>query len=90
MMNSITGRCLSSKTDFRVTMYRQGNEWEARLVPQKKEMRRMFELVTLHIDGKTRMVTRVEMREATGDNTVIYLENARQNVVVNDDVFELK
>ncbi|MBQ8050052.1 MAG: outer membrane lipoprotein carrier protein LolA [Bacteroidaceae bacterium] len=90
MMNSITGKCLSSKTDFSVTMYRHDGEWEARLVPQKKEMKRMFSLITLHIDVKTKMVIRVEMKETTGDTTMIYLENPRQNLPINDNVFGMK
>lgn len=90
MMNSITGQSLSSKADFSVTMYRKGTEWEARLVPQKKEMKRMFSLITLHIDVKTKMVVCVEMKEATGDTTVIYLENARQNIGISDNIFDIK
>jgi len=90
MMNSITGQCLSNKTDFSVAMYKSGSEWEARLTPKKKELSKMFSLITLYIDPAKKMVNRVAMKERTGDSTIISLENVKENGAISSSLFEIK
>ena len=79
MMNSVTGRGLTTGGDFSCTMYTQGDEWVARLVPQRKEMKRLFKTVSLHFSSQKQMVTQVEMTEQSGDATVITLKNMKTN-----------
>lgn len=90
MMNSVTGQCLKDKKDFKVTMYVSGSEWLAKLVPLQKEMAQMFSAITLHIDPKSQMVTKVEMLEKSGDRTEIEMVNVRKNSAISDAVFNVK
>lgn len=90
MMNSVTGQCLKDKKDFRVTMLTDGGEWLARLVPLQKEMAQMFSSITLHINPKSQMVTKVDMLEKSGDKTVIEMLNVKKNSPVSDAVFNVK
>ena len=90
MLNSVTGRCLADDGDFRVTMYKGGTEWEARLVPQQKELAALFSEVCLHIDPKLRMVTVVELKERSGDTTRIDMRNVRKNETIDDAVFSVQ
>lgn len=90
MLNSVTGRCLADGGDFRVTMYKGGKEWEARLVPQQKELAALFSEVCLHIDPKLRMVTVVELKERSGDTTRIEMRNVRKNETIDDAVFSVQ
>ena len=89
MMNSITGECLSRHEDFSVAMYKSDKEWEARLTPLKKEMSKMFSLITLHINAMEKRVSRVEMKERTGDVTDIYLQQVKENTPIADNVFSI-
>lgn len=89
MMNSITGECLSRHEDFSVAMYKSDKEWEARLTPLKKEMSKMFSLITLHINATEKRVTRVEMKERTGDVTDIYLQQVKENAPIADNIFSI-
>ena len=90
MLNSVTGRCLADGGDFRVTMYKGGKEWEARLVPQQKELAALFSEVCLHIDPKLRMVTVVELKERSGDTTRIEMKNVRKNETIDNAVFSVQ
>lgn len=90
MLNSVTGRCLADESDFKVTMYKADGQWEARLVPQQKEMAALFSEVRLHIDPKLRMVTVVELKEQSGDTTRIEMKNVRKNGTIDDVVFSVQ
>lgn len=90
MLNSVTGRCLADESDFKVTMYEADGQWEARLVPQQKEMAALFSEVRLHINPKLRMVTVVELKEQSGDTTRIEMKNVRKNGTIDDAVFSVQ
>lgn len=87
MMNSVTGKSLADGSDFSCQMYVKGDEWIAMLVPQKKEMKKMFKDIRLHFDSRQQMVTQVEMTEPSGDTTVITLKNVKKNVHIDEKMF---
>jgi len=87
MMNSVTGKGLATADDFACTMYTQGEEWVAVLVPQKKEMKKLFKDVRLHFGSRQQMVTRVELSEQNGDTTVISLSGVKTNQRIDEKVF---
>ena len=89
MMNSVTGRNLTSNKDFACTFYTQGDVWVANLVPQRKEMKQMFSTIRLRFDSKRRMVSQVEMNEKRGDVTVITLKDIKTNETINQNLFAL-
>lgn len=89
MINSVTGKCLSDGKSFKVSIYSEGGEWVAHLVPTNKEMKSMFSLVKLHVNPQRRMVTRVDLVEKTGDITNIYLTDVRTNGAIDDKVFSV-
>ena len=89
MMNSVTGRNLTSNKDFACTFFTQGDVWVADLVPQRKEMKQMFSTIRLRFDSKRRMVSQVEMNEKRGDVTVIMLKDIKTNETINQNLFAL-
>lgn len=90
MMNSVTGKSLSSTADFSVEMFIQGDEWIARLVPKKKEMKAMFQSIRLFFNKKRQMVSKVEMVEKNGDQTVIQLLHVKSNGKIEDRFFAIR
>ena len=42
MMNTVTGKALSSKTDFTISVSSTQSSWEVSLHPKKKELKQMF------------------------------------------------
>lgn len=90
MMNSVVGKCLSDKNDFKTSIAGTSAEWVATLVPLKKNMKQMFSTIKIHFNKKTSMVTVAELTEKGGDRTVIQLTNVRKNQTINANLFKIR
>lgn len=80
MLSSVTGDCLSNPEQFSVTMMKQDKLWLAVLLPMKKEMKQFLYTVTLYYDPEAGEVVKVEMKENTGDTTLIQLNDIRHEI----------
>ncbi|MCH3923872.1 MAG: outer membrane lipoprotein carrier protein LolA [Bacteroidales bacterium] len=89
IMNSVTGKCLVNSADFKVQMFEKGDVWLAKLTPIKKQMKQMFQTITIYFNEDKSMVTNIEMVEKKGDKTTISLKNAKINKPLNENVFSL-
>ena len=89
MLKSMTGSCLSEREDFRTNLYTEGNEWVAVMVPLKKEMRQLFQTITLYYSTRDQMVRRVELKERTGDEVGIELTKLKKNVPIGTQIFQI-
>ena len=87
MMNSVTGKSLTSGSDFTTVLYTQGSAWVAELTPKKKEMKQMFKTIRLYFDSTRQMVSQVEMTEQSGDQTVITLKHVKTNGKMDANLF---
>jgi len=77
VMGSVTGTALSNNGDFTLEMYTQGNIWIAKLTPKQPKLKKMFTSIHLYFNEKHNAVTKVEMKEANGDGTVITFANVK-------------
>ena len=75
MMGTVTGKCLSGSDSFEVELQVNGQEWVARMVPRKKELKRMFASVALYFDATRAVVNKVRITESSGDDTLITLSH---------------
>lgn len=89
MMNSVVGKCLTDSKDFKVSMAATSAEYVATLYPRQKQMQQMFAMIVLHFSKQKSIVTKVELIEKKGDNTVIELKNVKTNTPVNAKVFSV-
>ena len=89
MMKSVTGQSLTDDRDFKTTIATTPSEWVATLVPQRKDMRQMFQQIILHVSRKQSMVTQVELVEKKGDRTIIELKNVKVNETLPATLFVL-
>ncbi len=87
MMNSVVGKCLTEKKDFKTSIYGTSTEYVATLYPQQKQMQQMFQKIILHFNRQKSTVSKVELIEKKGDRTVIELQNVKTNAPVNGKVF---
>ena len=90
MMNSVLGKSLTDKKDFKVSVSGNPQQYTATLVPVKKDMKQMFTKILLYYDVKAQMVKKVGLYEKNGDNTVIELVNIKKNTQINASVFSVK
>lgn len=89
MMNSVLGKVLTDKTDFKSSVTQIGHYYIVTLIPQKKSMKQMFTSILLHYDTKLKLVTKVEMREKNGDTTLIEMKNIKRNTQINAAQFKI-
>ena len=89
MMNSVLGKVLTDKADFKSSVIHKGNYYIVTLIPQKKEMKHMFTSILLYYDTKLKLVTKVEMHEKNGDSTLIELKNIKKDTPINASQFKI-
>jgi len=87
MMSSVVGDCLNDTRSFKTTIADAKTHWLATLVPQRREMKQMFNSIKLYFDKKRLMVTRVELIEKNGDKTIIELKNVKTNGQIASSIF---
>lgn len=89
MMSSVVGDCLSDTRSFKTSIRGTDTEWVATLLPLRKDIKQMFQQITLHFNKQRRIVTKVELLEKNGDKTVIELKNIRTNEAVSASLFAI-
>lgn len=89
MMNSVVGKCLNDKKDFKVSFSANSSEYIATLLPQQKQMQQMFQKIVLHFNRQHAIVSKVELVEKRGDCTVIEMKNVKVNSPINAKVFTI-
>ena len=90
MMNSVVGTSLTDDKSFKSTITTNGNEWIASLLPQRKDLKQLFQKIILHFNRTNAMVKQVELIEKNGDKTVIELNNIRTNEKISADMFTIR
>ena len=89
MMDSMTGRCLNDRRSFKVAMFSEGNHWVARLTPLQSEMKQLFSSLSLTFDALRHIVVRVEMKEKTGDTTLIELQQIKKDAPIDAQLLQV-
>lgn len=89
MMSSVVGSCLSDDRSFKTLIRDSGLEWTATMTPVRKEIRQMYQSITLHFSKQHSYVTKVELMEKNGDKTIIELKNIRINETINPVIFSV-
>ena len=90
MMNSVVGTSLTDDKSFKSTITTNNSEWIASLLPQRKDLKQLFQKIILHFSKKNAMVKQVELIERNGDRTVIELNNIRTNEKISADMFTIR
>ena len=90
MMNSVVGASLTDDKSFKSTIATNGSEWTATLLPQRKDLRQLFQKIILHFNRTNAMVKQVELIEKNGDKTVIELNNIKTNEKISADMFTIR
>ena len=90
MMNSVVGTSLTDDKSFKSTITTNNSEWIASLLPQRKDLKQLFQKIILHFSKKNAMVKQVELIERNGDKTVIELNNIRTNEKISADMFTIR
>lgn len=87
MMNSVLGRSISDSKNFKSSISATSAEYVVTLLPQRREMKQMFQKIVLHFSKSASMVSTVELIEKKGDKTTIKLKNVKKNKSTNAQLF---
>jgi outer membrane lipoprotein carrier protein len=90
MMSSVVGNCLADDKNYKVSIATIGNEWVATLLPQRKDMKQMFQKLVLHFNAKKSVVNTVELYDKNGEKTIIELKNIRTNETIHPHMFVIQ
>lgn len=79
MLGCMTGESLKDKRLFQTSVTEKNGEWEAVLVPQRREIKRVFTQIVMVFDPATRLLKRLTMMEQSGGSTEITVSNVSIN-----------
>jgi outer membrane lipoprotein-sorting protein len=72
---------------FDVVLYDEDACWRAEMTPKRRDMKRMFSQLVFRFDKKTKGISRVEFKDASGDVTSIRFEDIKLNEAIGEKVF---
>ncbi|MBO6078423.1 MAG: outer membrane lipoprotein carrier protein LolA [Bacteroidaceae bacterium] len=79
VLGCMSGENLKDKRLFQTTVTEQDNEWVAVLVPQRREMKRLFSEIVMVFDPATSLLKRLDMKDQNGGSTAIEISNVSIN-----------
>ena len=57
--------------------------------PKKKEVKQVYQVIEIYFDSALTMVNSVKMVEKTGDTTMVTLTNTKNNIAINESLFDI-
>lgn len=89
IVGSINGSLFNSK-DFTATFFENATQVKVQLKPVSKMMRNFLSNIVLVLDKKDFTAVRIEMNEASGDNTILTFTNKNLNNQLEESLFAIK
>lgn len=89
MMSTVTGTALSNPKDFSIDLNDVNSMWVVTLIPQKKDMRKMFSKIVLSFVKSNLMISEINLYENNNDRTNIKLKNVVSNSNVSSNLFDI-
>lgn len=88
MIDCMQGTMLSN-TDFITRVFENKNAALVELSPVTKGLKELFKSINVIVDKKDFSVTSIEMKELSGDNTIIRFTNKEPNASIPDALFTI-
>lgn len=89
MIDCMQGTALNNP-DFKTRIFENKSSSLLELTPVTKGMKDLFKTITIVIDKKDFSVASIEMKELSGDNTILKFTNKELNVILADTLFAIK
>ncbi|HMU10404.1 MAG TPA: outer membrane lipoprotein carrier protein LolA [Ferruginibacter sp.] len=88
MIDCMQGTMLSN-ADFTTRVFENKNSALVELSPVTKGLKELFRSINVIVDKKDFSVASIEMKELSGDNTIIRFTNKEPNANINDSLFTI-
>ena len=90
MLFGMGGSSLFENRNFDFSFRTSGTHWEVTLKPKSREMRAQYSQIELLFDARSYQMESVRMVDASGDETLIQLNNPKINSQLSDALFDGK
>jgi outer membrane lipoprotein-sorting protein len=88
IIDCVQGTAIDSR-DFKNRIFENNGNFLIEMAPVKKEMRDYFSAISLYIDKGDYSVSRMDMTEPGGDNTIFTFINRKFNEAIPDSLFRV-
>jgi outer membrane lipoprotein-sorting protein len=88
ILDCVQGTALSNP-DFRVAVFENNQHYLVEMTPIPKRLAAFFKSINIIVDKKEYTVSRIEMYEKSGDNTLLSFSNRELNTTISDDLFTI-
>ncbi|HEY8934055.1 MAG TPA: outer membrane lipoprotein carrier protein LolA [Cyclobacteriaceae bacterium] len=89
MVDCVQGTILDNK-DFTVRVFQNDKNWLLEMTPVGKSLKEFFQTILVYADKHDYSVSSIDMREPSGDNTLIRFTNKELNTAISDAIFAIK
>lgn len=93
-INKITVDCVQgtalNNSDFKIRVFENSQGFLIELSPVAKNLQEFFKNINVVVERKDYSVTRIEMHELSGDDTIINFTNKELNVNIPDALFAIR
>ena len=79
VLGCMSGQNLKDKRMFQISVTEQNGEWVTVLVPQRRDMKRVFSEIVMVFDPGTSLLKRMTMKDQNGGSTEIEVSNISIN-----------
>ena len=90
ILGTITGQFFNDSRNFTTEVYEVGKNYTVHLLPQNKELKKLFVRFVLELTSTLNMATAVEMYEKNGDVTRIEFSEVLLNQAIDEKEFTLE
>ena len=88
LIGCLEGKVVNDGKSFRIEISESQDHWAVKLLPQKNDLKQMWDSIVLHFVPSLNAVVKVEMNEKSGDATVVELKNMKVNCSIDDKEFK--
>lgn len=89
MMDAVQGTILDNK-DFSVKAFENNDEYLLEMIPVAKGLKDFFQTVLIFVDRNNYSINCMEMREKSGDKTIMQFTKKELNAPLKDEVFVIR
>lgn len=93
-INKITVECVQgtilNDPDFKTRVFEDKTNYLVEFTPVDKQLKDLFKNINIMIDKKDESVSGIDMKEPSGDNTLIQFTNKEINAAIPDALFAIK
>ena len=88
ILDMISGGCLNDESGFESSLIEKDSFYSVELLPKRKEIKMLFDKITLSFDKKTLLVSRAELAAKNTDVTTVEFKNLQIGADIPSDIFK--